>query len=761
MKTRFFFILTISSVMVLSSCGRNVNFYSGTINKILRRLTVEEKAQLVTGVSAFTTLDSLGVHPEGIAGATTPIKRMYVPSISFADGPAGLNLASEHTCYPCGTMLASTWDKDLVGNVASRIAEEARKAGVDVVLGPSINIQRNPLGGRNFEYFSEDPILTGRLATSYVKGLQSKGVGACIKHFALNNQESGREFNNAHVSPRALREIYLRGFEMTVKKSHPWVVMSSSNKINGVYASNSKNLLTNLLRTEWGFDGVVVSSWNHESNVVDMLKAGNDLIEPGNKNSYNNIIEAVDSGLLSEDELNINTKRVLNLLNRCTLDLVNMSSHHSAAENAALARKCAADGMVLLENNDNFLPFTAEDHPSVAIYGRDTLIAGGIGSSAVLASHIAPLSEGLVNAGFRIADNPDEADVAFVVISRGAEEGKDRPLSDFYLSKEEKNLLNNVCKNFHKRNKKVLVILNTGGVIETASWKNLPDALLLTWLPGQEGGNAVADIVTGAVNPSGHLTQTFPIDCMDAASSSNFPIIQSKPANGKSANNFNHTNYQEGLYVGYRYFDTFNKEVSYPFGYGLSYTTFSMDDPEVIELKIRDMIEITVEVTNTGERAGRAVAQVYVKAPVRGMQEKPSKELKAFGKTDILKPGESEVLSFIVSKTYFSSYNEASCSWNLDSGIYIFMAGNSSVDITGETAKYIKNSLVIPVEDVLALDRPLNELRVRKSIFKEHIRKVKSSQKQTSPTETKETPIAEQAQTTKPTMVIPELPEPS
>ena len=728
MNKKIFALLAIFSVMVLSSCGRNVKIFSGTFDMILKKMTLEEKAMLVTGAAAFSPADTLlEGQAAGAAGATTPIERINLPAISFADGPAGLRLDSEHTWYPCGTMLACSWDTELVENVASRIAEEARSKGVDVMLGPGMNIQRNPLGGRNFEYFSEDPYLTGKMAAAYVNGLQDKGVGACVKHFALNNQESGRSFNNARVSPRALREIYLKGFEMVVRESRPWAVMSSTNRINGVYASQSEALLTNLLRAEWGFDGVVVSGWGAADSIAAMLHAGNDLIEPGSRQAYEDIIGAVESGRLSEAELNVNARRVIDLLGRCSLKFEDAPMQHSIEEHIALARRCAADGMVLLENKDRFLPITAEKYPYVAVFGQDTLIAGGLGSSTVNTSHIPVLSEALANAGFHIAENAEDADVAFVVISRGATEGEDRPLSDFYLSKDENKMLNDVCRSFHEQNKKVAVILNTGGVIETASWKNLPDALLLAWLPGQEGGNAIADIVTGAVTPSGHLAQSFPIDCKDVASSSNFPMSELKSAKGKQVKNFDYTNYQEGIYVGYRYFDTFKKEVSYPFGYGLTYTTFSMDDPELFEYRFKNLMEVVVEVTNTGDMPGRAVVQLYVKAPMRGMQEKPAKELRAFAKTKELKPGETEIVTFPLTKTEFASYNEASCSWIVDSGTYIFMSGNSSADITGETARYFEKSISIPVEDVLALDSPINELRVRKSFFREHVRKDKST----------------------------------
>lgn len=695
-----------------------------------------------------------------------------IPAIVLADGPAGLRIdpiregdSATYYCthFPIGTLLASTWNQDLVEEVGKSIGNEVLEYGADVLLAPALNIHRNPLCGRNFEYYSEDPLVSGKIAAAYVRGIQSNGVGTSIKHFAVNNQETNRNANDARITPRALREIYLKGFEIAVKESAPWTVMSSYNHINGTYASENTDLLSTLLRDEWNFEGMVVTDWFGGKDAVAQMIAGNDMLQPGRANQYDMIIEGVKSGKLDESILNRNVKRVLELILQTPhFKEYKYSNKPDLKAHAAVTRQSATEGMVLLKNNNETLPFERKVR-NIALFGCTSydFIAGGTGSGNVNRAYTVSLLDGLKNAGYQIdealkadyeqyieAENkkntPDssqpfsrfmpvprptelipttkvlseqvaKADVALVTLGRTSGEFVDRNVSDFELSEEELQLLKSVSQAFHAAGKKVVVVLNIGGVIETASWKKLPDAILLAWQAGQEGGNSVTDVLSGKVSPSGKLTMTFPNKLMDVASSTNFPMdarantdVRNKEDKSSSVKNVDYTDYEEDIFVGYRYFDSFGKQVSYPFGYGLSYTTFEYVNPSV---KVDNGIySVSIDVKNVGKFAGKEVVQLYVSAPNRFQMNKPEKGLKAFTKTKELRPGETVTATLKLNTTDLASYDEASSSWVVDAGNYKFLIGTSSKDIKAVLDVDVV-SVVEKTNDILKPQETVNTIK--------------------------------------------------
>ena len=716
------------------------------IDKVLKAMTLEEKVHFVIGTGmagndgASATVGATKKIVPGAAGTTYPIERLGIPSIVLADGPAGLRIdptreGDENTYYcthfPIGTLLASTWNQDLVESVGQAMGEEVHEYGADVYLAPALNIHRNPLNGRNFEYYSEDPVVAGKTAAAYVRGVQSNDVGTSIKHFAYNNQETNRTGNNAVISPRAQREIYLKGFEITVKESDPWTVMSSYNKINGTYTSQSRDLITTVLRDEWGFKGLVMTDWYGGDDGAAQIAAGNDMLQPGTDLQYEQIMDAIKAGTLTEEELDVCVRRCLELVARSPKAKgYAYSNKPDLTAHAAVTRQSALEGMVLLKNN-GVLPLKGVKN--VAVFGCTSFdfIAGGTGSGNVNRAYTVSLLDGLKNAGFNVDESKkdvylkhiaDEAaafkaslpndglsafypvprpseilpknaellaaakanDIAIITFGRNSGEFFDRTSADFSLSASEKKLLAAVTAAFHAVRKKVVVVLNIGGVIETASWKNSPDAILLAWQAGQEGGNSVTDILTGKQSPSGKLPMTFPVNLMDAGSSANFPIDASDEVyfmnrrEDVGKKDVDVTKYEEGIYVGYRWFDKKDLPVSYPFGYGLSYTTFEYAAPAVSN----DGTTVTAKVTvkNTGSVAGKEAVQLYVSAPA-GTLDKPVKELKAYGKTKELAPGESQELTLTFPTSELASFDEEASAWKVDAGTYTFLFGASSRDI--------------------------------------------------------------------------------
>ena len=670
----------------------------------------------------------------GAAGDSYSISRVGIPAITFADGPAGLRIDSIRencpgqtfyaTAFPVAILLASTWDKDLVYEVGKSMGEEVHEYGVDILLAPGVNIHRNPLTGRNFEYYSEDPVVAGEIAAALINGVQSNGVGTSIKHFAANNQEKYRNGINVIVSERALREIYLKVFEIAVRKASPWTVMSAYNKINGIYASELKALLTTVLREEWGFEGFVMTDWWGEHDPVAQMKAGNDLLMPGTEEQIQEIIEKVRTGNLSVEVLDRNVRNVLGVLVKTpTFNAYPFTNKPNLKQHAEMVRKAADDGMVLLKNEQAVLPIIRNN--KVALLGNAAydIIVGGTGSGFVNRAYKISLLEGMLDAQIDcdmtvarkyqqylmqkkrnyppgsfwnvpiVAEMPlsdmdieriaVENDIAVYTIGRSSGEGSDRTLSkgDYYLNDTELENLQKLSEALHPRGKKLVVVLNIGGVIDMTSWEIYSDAILLAWQPGQEAGYSIADILIGKVNPSGHLTTTFPLKYEDVPSAPNFPQSDGNPAIVK---------YREGIYVGYRYYSSFNVSTSYEFGYGLSYTQFRYTDFALDRIKPNGDITLSLTVTNVGKFAGKDVVQIYVSAP-DGQIEKPVRELKSFCKTKLLQSGEKQRVTFSLGAKDFAVFDVASSAWVVEKGKYQLQAGYSSEDIAA-TLELVKDN---------------------------------------------------------------------
>lgn len=726
---------------------------ANNIEEVIKAMTLEEKAQLLVGggndgfVGSGAMLGHQKKFVPGAAGTTVAIPRLGIPATVQCDGPAGVHIDAHRegdsrnyyaTGFPVGTCLASTWNTDLVRKVGEAIGNETLEYGCDVVLGPGMNLHRNPLCGRNFEYYSEDPVVTGLMGTAFVLGVQSQGVGVSAKHFAVNSQESDRTRVDERLSQRALRELYLKGFEMMVRKSNPWTIMSAYNKVNGVYAQGNKDLLTNILRNDWGYKGIVETDWigkREDLPVEQEVAAGNDLMMPGYPAQVKDIVNAVKSGKLDVNDVDRNVRRMLEYIVKTPrFKGYKYSGEPDLKAHAAITRQSSTEGMVLLKNNAA-LPIRGLK--TVALFGVNSydFMSGGLGSGAVNVGYSVDMVTGLKNIGVAttpqlteiyqnyvkyakaklkadknpmmwfldqgqpkldeiditercVANEEPKADAAIITIGRQAGEGMDRQINgEFNLSKTEQDMIFRVSDAFHAKGKKVIVIINSGSVMETASWRDRVDAILVAWQPGIEGGNSVADILTGKVNPSGKLTMTWPIAATDHPSTANFAkeydMYTYKNMEGWGKGNIpgvDFSNHEEDIYVGYRYFDTFKKDVAYPFGFGLSYTTFEMGKPSV---KANGKnIEVSVTVKNTGKVAGKQVAQVYVTAP-KGAYEKPAKELKTFGKTRELKPGESQTLKMTLEKRDLASFDEANSQWKVDAGNYLFQVGTDVESIKG------------------------------------------------------------------------------
>ena len=756
------------------------------INEVIAAMTLEEKAQLLVGGGndSFVGSGSMMGHQKklvaGAAGITVAIPRLGIPATVMADGPAGVHIDAKRegtdqtfyaTGFPVGSCLAATWNTELVKKVGQAIGNETKEYGCDVILGPGMNIHRNPLCGRNFEYYSEDPLLTGAIACAYTDGVQSQGVGVSAKHFAVNSQESDRTRVDERVSQRALREIYLRGFEMLVRHSQPWTIMSSYNKVNGTYSQMSKDLLTNVLRDDWGYKGIVETDWigkRADLPTEQEVAAGNDLMTPGYPAQAEDIVTAVKDGRLSIQDVDRNVRRMLEYIVKTPrFNKYQFSNRPDLNAHAQITRQSSAEGMVLLKNENHTLPIS--NLKTVALFGVSSydFLSGGLGSGCVNVPYVVDMVQGLKNIGvsttplltdiyqnyvkyarakLKADKNPmmwfldqgqpkydeieitercvqhelQEADAAIITIGRQAGEGMDRQIEgEFNLSQDEKDMINRVSDAFHAVGKPVIVIINSGSVIETASWRDRADAILMAWQPGEEGGNSVADVLTGKENPSGHLTMTWPISAWDHPSTQNFAPtydmytyrnLENWTPNAIAGVDF--VNHEEDIYVGYRYFDTFKRPVAYPFGYGLSYTTFEFGKPRVsFDQKTAT---VTVAVKNTGKVAGKQVAQVYVSAP-KGTIEKPSKELKAFAKTRLLQPGESQTLTMKIATRDLASFDEAHSQWKAEKGNYLIQVGDNIENILGQVSISLRNDYTEAVSNVLAPKQPLKVLTQKKN----------------------------------------------
>ena len=753
--------------------------------EVMIKLSLEDKAHFVigTGMAGFSgnaaVIGATRNLVPGAAGTTYPLDSLGIPAIVLADGPAGLRIDATRegdsatyycTHFPIGTLLASTWNTQLIEQVGQAIGEEVKEYGADVLLAPALNIMRNPLCGRNFEYYSEDPVVAGKTAAAYITGVQKNDVGTSIKHFAANNQETNRMKNDARMSQRALREIYLKGFEIAIKEAKPWTVMTSYNYINGVYTSESKDLVQTILRDEWGYEGTVMTDWFGGKDGAVQMWAGNDMLQPGKDEQFDSIVAGVKSGKLAEADLDRSVQRILNLVEKSPrYQGYQYSNKPDLEAHAAVTRQSAAEGMVLMKNSQA-LPFAATIK-NVALYGNTSydFIAGGTGSGNVNHAYVVSLLDGLKNGGYTVSDElkqayetfwndyrkareaeiaeiektdkerammmrfmpaglpaemsftadvlakqAETADIAVITLGRISGEFLDRKSSDFNLSASERQLLQQVCDVYHKAGKQVVVLLNIGGVIETASWKDLPDAILCAWQAGQEGGNSVVDVLSGRQSPSGKFTMTWPVKFSDAYSSKNFPVDQTARVDfmntGERGNvkNVDYTDYEEDIYVGYRYFDSFDVPVSYPFGYGLSYTTFEYSDAKIAEKG--DSYEVNVTIKNTGEHEGKEVVELYISAPDNKAANKPAKELKAFAKTKALKAGESETVTMTVKAADLASFDEAASAWVVAEGEYQFLVGASSQDIKATLTANAKAQQT-KVNDVMKPQVQMNLLR--------------------------------------------------
>lgn len=748
----FSFIIAVTTQLF---CCVGNSFGSGTkdklpqlsesnIKKVIGAMTLEEKAYLVVGAGIKSGLKgemakrnpfepeegtlayATENYPVPGIGRTLSIPRLGVPSIVMADGPAGVSLNLTRfgdttkyysTAFPIATSLASSWNDGLVYKVGECMGNETSEYGVDIVLTPAVNIQRNPLCGRNFEYFSEDPLVSGKMGAAMVRGIESQGVGSSLKHYVANNQETNRTSVDAEISERALREIYLRGFNIVVKEANPWTVMASYNSVNGNPMTQNKDLVTNVLKQEWNYKGLVMTDWGAGTDPVAQMEAGVDLIMPGSKEAKK-IIQAVQEGRLREAILDVRVEQVLKLvLKSHKYKQYQSSNKPDLTHSVQIAREAAAEGMVLLKNENSALPI-ADKAQSVALFGNGTYItiAGGAGSGFVMnAPATTNFVDGLLNFGFndnkqlsdiyrnyltnntprtkflegirgRIQRAPEmqvdrvlakevatEADYAIVTITRNSEEGKDREVEyDFNLSETERNNLKNISEAFRKKGKKVVVVLNIGSVIETASWRDLADAILIAWQPGQVAGDALADVISGTANPSGKLSMSFPLKYQDVPSAKSFP--------GTPEEDPKTAVYEEGIYVGYRYYNSFGVTTAYPFGYGLSYTKFEYSDIKLSSTSFKNDISVSVLVTNIGNVPGKEVVQLYLSA-AKGDLNKPAQELRAYDKTNVLKPGESQLLKFAINPMDLASFNADKNAWVADAGEYQVKIGASSEDI--------------------------------------------------------------------------------
>ncbi|MBQ9173720.1 MAG: glycoside hydrolase family 3 C-terminal domain-containing protein [Bacteroidales bacterium] len=763
------FLISVPALLAATILGaQTIKLTPGNIDSVISQMTTEEKVNLIVGCGAGW--GNPDAKFPGTAGWTRAIPRLGIPSIYFADGPQGVNMEKtreydtfDYSCtfFLSGSSLASSWDTGAAAEIGQAIGYELKERGLDVILGPGMNLHRNILCGRNQEYFSEDPVLSGKIAASWIKGAQSNGIATSLKHFAVNNQETNRKENDSRVDPRTLRELYLKGFEIAVKEGKPLTVMSSYNYINGVHAAESADLLDGILRKEWGWDGVVMSDWDAVVVQSEAVKATCDLIEPGTDADREALLKAIADGSLPISDVDRNVRHILSLVVKSPSFLgYEPSNDVKKEEHRALLRRVAAESMVLLKNEGGVLPLKKGN---VALYGcssYDLVPANmGVGGSNMGVYHVS-LVQGMREAGFNVDrdilreytdyipsakekiesafppiykqfyrfDRPEEIipgndnssvlspeqaamtadlgiqvanshrrwtvneqakenDAAIITLARTTGEAFDRLPEEFRLTESELNLIREISKGYHAEGKPVIVLLNIPAAIETASWREMIDAILVVGQPGERAGESIADALTVKTAPSGRLVESWPVNYGDAPADRNFPNegaafdVRSLMGRGRKndppVSGIDYTDYEEGIYVGYRYFTSFGKEMAYPFGYGQTYTTFSYENPEVS--LTADGIVAKVTVRNTGSRPGKEVVQLYVSAPSGGL-EKPSRELKGFVKTGYLRPGETEAVEIPLTLYDLASYNPKKVAWQTAKGTYVFRFCTSSAD---------------------------------------------------------------------------------
>ena len=657
------------------------------IDQLVSKMTLEEKALLTSGRDAWST---------------QPIERLDIPYIWMADGPHGLRRApttdtwgygnqAPATCFPTASALSASWDMELLEEVGAALGVESNALGVDLLLGPGINIKRSPLAGRNFEYFSEDPLLSGKLGVAYIKGVQGQGVGATVKHYVANNVETQRMWANSNLDDRTLNEIYMTPFEITVKEAQPWSVMACYNRVQGVYGTESLQLLTDKLKNDWGFKGFVVSDWDAVVDRVQGIRAGMHLEMPGKPARITNkmVVEAVKNNELDEKQLDSIVKDLLRVvfMGQNTEDKFgdqNIEQHHQ------LARKVAAEAMTLLKNTKKLLPVDTSKHKKIAVLGEFAVNPRyqGNGSSQVKPTKLDNFIDIIhqeygqdieitYSAGYSLANDDDlslvqaaaevaaDADIALVMAGLPLSyesEGVDRKHID--LPPSHNQLISAVAK----VQPNTAVVLTNGSAI-AMPWVNEVSAILETWLGGQAGAGAIADAVFGKVNPSGKLAETFPVRLEDSPAYLNFPGEDGQVI------------YGERMFVGYRYYDKRNIEPLFPFGHGLSYTDFAYSNLKLSSTDItdKDQLQVSLTVSNTGKVKGKEVVQLYV-ADKQSTVQRPVKELKAFDKIE-LEPGQSKEVSFTLNKRDFSYYSKVYDRWLAESGEFDILIGSSSRDI--------------------------------------------------------------------------------
>ena len=666
--------------------------------ELIDKLTLEEKAALLSGITFWRT---------------TPIARLNIPSVKMTDGPHGLRQEAmgggvanvlkgsiPSTCFPTAVTTASAWNRKLMSEIGKAIAEEAMDQGVQTVLGPGVNIKRNPLCGRNFEYISEDPFLAGELSANFINGVQSTGIGTSLKHFAVNSQENGRMTISSELDERALREIYLSAFERAVKKSQPATIMCSYNPINGIQAAENKKILTDILRDEWGFKGIVMSDWGAVNQRVEGVPAGLDLEMPSSNGERDKeIVEAVKAGTISEDEVNVLVDRVLNFIFNCyttkekTKDYkADYAAHHK------LARKAAAQGAVLLKNAENFLPLNKEE--KIAVIGKlaKSTRYQGSGSSRINPKNLVSFTDyldsisakydyaegypltgdgldtNLIEEAVKVAKENDKVILFAGLTDNYESEGFDRTHLD--MPDGHNQLIDAVSK----VNPNVVVVLECGSPV-VMPWLENVKSLLNVYLGGEAGGEACYDLLFGDANPSGKLAETFPKNLSDFIPDKYFNM-------GPHA-----VEYRESIYVGYRYYDTAKKDVLFPFGYGLSYTNFKYSGLRVANtLKEGEDLTVTFKVKNTGKVSGAEIAQVYVK-DIKSSIFMPEKQLAGFERIE-LKAGEEKEISVNVEARSFAFFNEKINDWSTEGGEFEIMVGASSRDIKLSSVLTMESSKV-------------------------------------------------------------------
>jgi len=777
-------LFLVSAQMVFQACTekqqQTPQLGKDKIEAVIAAMTPDEKIGMSVGDGKFLpgALQKNVEQGTGIIIANQNSKlvipRLSIGSSALTDGPSGVNRdphpagATEYsytTAFPTSTCLAATWNTELAEEVGKAFGNEVLEYDYDLVLMPALNLHRNPKCGRNFEYYSEDPLLSGKLSAYVVKGLQSQGIGATLKHFLGNNQETNRRTYNAVISQRALREIYLRGFEIAVKEGKPAAIMTSYNKVNGFYTAENPELLKDITRTEWGFNGVFMTDFDGYGSAVAKVRAGNNMLMGGNMDEVNELTAALKNKTLDEGTLAKNLVYNMQLkLNSPRAKGYKPSMKPDLEAHAKLAREAAGEGMVLLKNSNSALPF--KEVKNVALFGKIGyyLIEAGTGSGGIRSNKYAiSVNEGLKSAGFQVSKELEDSYTAFIadifeknlvpdwfntpkmLADNGIKDGKapghfkkrlvpfhdELPITKADIAKQvttsdvavitlgrsggenyengylpttqnEIDMVRNVSEIFHAAGKKVVVVLNVGGVCETASWRDYPDAILVAWQPGQEGGHAIVDLLKGAVNPSGKLPDSFPMKYDDVPSASSFP--------GEPADNPVNSFYTEGIYVGYRYYDTFKVPTAYEFGYGMSYTTFEYADLKLSSTSFTDKLQVTVNVKNIGSVAGKEVVQLYLAAPTSEI-EKPDQELKGFAKTKLLQPGESQQLSFELDAHALASFQSGISAWVADAGKYEARIAASSNDIRLKASFDLAKSIIVEkVKDVMFPNFAMKEL---------------------------------------------------